>query len=108
MRMHMHPHQRRRREPFPSTNFWHWLLDSIVMAAGILGPLCTLPQVIIIYGSHEAAGVSVFTWTLYAILDTPWILYGWVHRERPIFYSYLLWCTFNSLVAVGAMLYGHA
>ena len=102
----MHPHQRKRGEPFPSNNFWFWLLDSIVMIAGIAGPLCTLPQVIAIYGSHEAAGVSAITWGLYACMDVPWILYGFVHRQRPIFYSYMLWCFFNSVVVIGAVLYG--
>ncbi|MDR3571399.1 MAG: hypothetical protein P4L81_04350 [Candidatus Pacebacteria bacterium] len=105
MKTHVHPHQRNRSEPFPSDNFWLWLLDGIVMVAGVLGPLCTLPQVVIIYGSHHAAGVSVLTWGLYAILDVPWILYGLAHRQKPILYSYLLWCTFNSLVAIGAILY---
>jgi uncharacterized protein with PQ loop repeat len=81
-------------------------LDVAVYAAGILGPLATIPQVLQIYTMHNAVGVSVATWGMYALFDIPWIIYAFVHREPPLIMCYLLWFLFNALVAIGALLYG--
>ncbi|MDO8548460.1 MAG: PQ-loop domain-containing transporter [bacterium] len=112
MRMHHHPSVRKRlpaarhgREPYPSQRFWFRVLDRIVLAAGIVAPVFTLPQIVLIYSTHSAAGVSALTWGVYALLDIPWILYGIAHRERPIVYTYTLWLVANAVVAVGAIVY---
>ncbi len=103
--MQLHFHTRKRREPYPSTKLWFRLLDRIVLVAGIVAPVFTLPQIFLIYSSHHAAGVSALTWGVYAVLDLPWILYGFAHRERPIVYSYLLWFVANLTVCIGALIY---
>ena len=82
------------------------MLDVIIYAVGIIGPLLTLPQLVEIYIVHNAAGVSALTWGGYTLLDIPWILYGLAHRERPITITYTLWLAFNGAVFVGALLYG--
>lgn len=104
--MHHHPSVRRRREAYPSQRFWFRMLDRIVLVAGIAAPIFTVPQIILIYSTHDAAGVSPLTWGVYALLDLPWVVYGFAHRERSIIYSYLLWCAANATVTVGAVLYG--
>lgn len=93
-------------EPYPARNVSLRALDGIVLFTGILGPLMTIPQIVQIYIYHEAAGVSLFTWGMYAIFDTPWIVYGFVHRERPIAITYMLWFTMNALVAIGVVVFG--
>ena len=112
MRMHHHPFVRRRlsatrheREPYPSERFWFRVLDSIVYVAGVLGPIFTLPQVLQIYSTHQADGVSALSFFMWALLDVPWIVYGLAHRERPIVYTYALWFLANATVAVGAVIY---
>ncbi len=82
------------------------LLDQIVYVAGVVGPLSTIPQILKIYIGHDAAGVSIATWLMYAIFDTPWIVYAYVHKERPLLVCYVLWFVFNTAVAVGAIMYG--
>ena len=99
-------HVRRRREPFPATRVGLRVLDIVVYIAGIVGPLATIPQVLEIYTTRSAAGVSFFTWGVYALFDIPWIVYAIVHRERPLLVCYILWFLFNSSVAVGVLLYG--
>ncbi len=104
--MHLHFAARKRREPYPSANLWLRLLDGIVLLGGIIAPIFTIPQIVLIYYTHSATGVSVVTWSVYALLDVPWILYGFAHKERAIVYSYLLWFVANATVAVGAIIYG--
>lgn len=80
-------------------------MDSLVLFAGIVSPLFTIPQIVLIYSTRDATGVSALSWGIFALLDIPWILYGFAHRERPIVYAYVLWLTMNTAVCVGALIY---
>jgi uncharacterized protein with PQ loop repeat len=101
-----HYHTRKRREPYPAQTLYMRLLDGVIYVVGILGPLATIPQVLKIYVAHDAAGVSLFSWAIYALFDIPWIMYAIAHKERPLIICYTLWFFFNSLVLVGVLLYG--
>lgn len=104
-----HVHRRKRGarnlEPFPSARMSVQLLDHIAIAAGIIGPIMTLPQVYQIFALQNAAGVSAVSWGAFAILDIPFILYGVVHRDRLIIVTYILWIVMNTAVAAGAIIY---
>ncbi len=110
MRSHPHLHLRQRisgsLEPYPARTAWKRLLDKSLYVVGIVGPIMTIPQIALIYSTHDAAGVAPLTWLSWALLDIPWILYGVVHREWQIVITYVLWFTANMLVVVGALLYG--
>lgn len=106
MRSAHHLHRRRRREPYPATGVGLRVLDIVVYAAGIAGPLATIPQVLEIYTTHSAEGVSLVTWLMYALFDLPWVIYAIVHREPPLILCYALWFAFNCAVVVGVLLYG--
>ncbi|MBI2030257.1 hypothetical protein HYT05_01400, partial [Candidatus Kaiserbacteria bacterium] len=71
-------------EPYPSPNIWIKLLDKTAVMAGIIGPIMTLPQIWQIYHFQNAAGVSALSWGAFAILDIPFILYGFVHKNTLI------------------------
>jgi len=105
-----HLQQRRRLsealEPFPASTFWKRLLDRLVFVAGVVGPLTTLPQLLKIYLLHQSRGVSPMSWGFPALLDIPWIVYGVVHRNRPITITYTLWLVMNGAICIGAIIYG--
>lgn len=105
-----HPHLRKRiskaLEPYPARTLWKRALDRVVFAVGIIGPVITIPQILLIYVGKNAAGVSAVSYFGLAILNVPWILYGLVHRERPIVVAYSLWFFVNLIIATGAVLYG--
>src|ERR1700688_4365969 len=84
MKFAHHYHTRVRRQPYPAKSMGLRALDVVVYIAGILGPLATLPQVLQIYTTHNASGISLATWSLYALFDLPWIIYAIVHREPPL------------------------
>lgn len=85
--------------------FWIRLLEKITVVAGVIGPLMTIPQIWDIYYLHHAAGVSVISWFAFGTLDIPFLLYGLVHRDRPIVITYALWFAANFAVAIGAFIY---
>ena len=93
-------------EPYPARQLRLIILDGIVLVVGILGPLSALPQVLKILVLQNATGVSVISWGLGALFDIPWILYGIVHKERPIVIAYTLWFFMNIAVTIGALMYG--
>ena len=92
-------------EPYPARTVWKRWLDRAVYAVGVIGPIMSLPQILLIYGGRNAAGVAPESWLMWALLDIPWIIYGFVHREYPIVITYTLWLVCNSLIFVGALLY---
>lgn len=105
-----HLHLRKRgahgTEPFPSKKAGIRLLDHVALAAGIIGPAMTLPQIYQIFHFHNATGVSVLSWAAFAILDIPFIIYGLVHKDRLITITYILWLVANLAVAFGSIFYG--
>jgi uncharacterized protein with PQ loop repeat len=105
-----HIHLRKRKiarfEPYPARSASLRLLDRVVLVVGVIGPLTTLPQILKLYLLQNATGISFLSWGLPGLLDIPWILYGIVHRERPITVAYSLWFVANMLVATGVLMFG--
>lgn len=106
-RHHLHLRKRlyKNLEPFPHPQFWLRFLDRLIFVVGFLGPAFTIPQIWEIFVVGNAAGVSSLTWGAYAVMDIPWILYGIMHRETAITFTYSLWLFTNVLVAIGALAY---
>lgn len=103
-----HLHQQKKlislRKPlFPDK--WLKLLDKVAFAVGILGPICTLPQIYNIWFLHEAVGVSVFSWASYALFNIVLLFYGIAHQVKLMMVMYTLWFIVNFTVALGAFLY---
>jgi uncharacterized protein with PQ loop repeat len=92
-------------ETYPHPKFWVRLLDRVLLVVAIIGPLAMVPQLWNVYVLKAVAGVSVVSFLSWAIMDIPWILYGMVHKERPILIAYLLWFATNLAVAIGAIAY---
>ena len=105
-----HLHTRKRisghtKHPFPANSRLLRLLDKVVYAAGIIAIIMMFPQLRLIYIEKSADGLAPITWVMLAILNIPWIIYGFAHREKPIVLVYCLWLIVNSLMFIGALLY---
>jgi|SRR5579872_1375227 len=104
--VHRHKHKR---SLSSQTNinhgFWENFLDKITLIAGVLGPIMVIPQIHKIYSTHSASGISAFSWFAFGILDVPFIIYGIVHKDRPIIATYSMFFAANLTVAIGAIIY---
>lgn len=102
-------HMRRRRQskcdPYPHPHPWINLLDRIVLVCGIIGPMTSIPQIMRVFIEKDVSGISVITWFLFAVFNVPWIIYGYVHREKPILIAYILWFITNSAVVIGVLIH---
>lgn len=81
------------------------IIDKIIYIVAIWSPLFTLPQVYKIYSTQDAHWLSAWTWGLYCIGPVVWWIYGFVHKDKPIIYSNIIWLTMYFAVFMGIVLY---
>lgn len=92
-------------EPFPARGAWKRFLDYLMYGVGIFAPLALLPQIGNIYIKHEIEGISLTTWVLLCAFNVLWILYGTVHKDKPIIIAHSLFAIFNATIVVGVLMY---
>jgi uncharacterized protein with PQ loop repeat len=92
-------------EAYPSPKFWIRLLDRLLIVIAVIGPLTAVTQVWNVYKYHEVAGLSLFSWSSWAFFNIFWMLYGFVHKDKPIVTTYILWFLMNASVAVGIIIF---
>lgn len=95
-----------RHEPYPHPDKWKRLLDRVIYAVGILGPVLTIPQVLKIWVENDASGVSGVSWFSYLVFAVIWVIYGIAHKQKPIILAYSLWIVLESLIVAGTVMYG--
>jgi len=104
-----HIHKRKRASSslceYPHSKKWIRFLDRFLLIVAVVGPLLVLPQILKIYVEQNAIGVSALSWGLLAIFNIPWIVYGFVHKDKPIAIGYSIWFVVNIIVTVGALIY---
>ncbi len=93
-------------ERYPPPNGVKRFVDRAVYIAGILGPVMTLPQLWKIWVVKNAAGVSLFSWASFLAAAVIWLVYGILHKDKPIIVNYALWVILEALIVVGVVLYG--
>jgi len=93
-------------EPYPHPNKWKRLIDKAIYVAGVFGPLMTAPQLFRIWYHKSAVDVSVLTWSGYLIAAIIWLIYGILHKNKPIIITYALWVLLETLVVIGTLVYG--
>jgi uncharacterized protein with PQ loop repeat len=108
---HPHLHIRKRKthenlKDYPNPHQGIKLLDRILLIVAILGPLASLPQIFKIYSTQSAGDISLISHVLLMFMTVPWIIYGFVHKERPIIFAYFLWFLFHVSIVAGFILYG--
>ena len=104
-----HQHVRKRvhknLETYPHPDKFKYYLDKVIYIVGLLTPILTLPQVYSIYAYGSAEGVSLLSWSYYSIAAIIWILYGVIHKEKPIILTYSFMFIVDILIVIGILLY---
>ena len=93
-------------EPYPNSNKWKRFLDKAVYYVAIIGPIMTIPQILMIWVEKNASGVSVVSWVSYMFIAIFWLLYGIVHNEKPIIFANCFWLVSSAIVVAGTLIYG--
>lgn len=78
----------------------------VLGAMSIFTMVMTVPQILTIWISHQAAGVSVVSWSAYLLSAILWFGYGLKKGDRNIYLPCVGWVGLDSAVIVGAVMYG--
>src|SRR3954466_2781820 len=81
------------------------LLSRLLGGMSVFTMLMTIPQVLTIWVRHEAAGVSVVSWSAYLLSAMLWFWYGLQKRDRNIYLPCVGWVGLDSAVIIGALVY---
>jgi MtN3 and saliva related transmembrane protein len=65
----------------------------------------TIPQILLIWQTKTAAGVSLFAWLGFIAYNTIWLMYGIVRKDPPIIISNSLWVSLQIVVVISVLLY---
>lgn len=84
---------------------WRHVIDKGIFVVAIASPLMTVPQIVMIWVQRSAAGVSIASWGAYLAAALFWLMYGFVHRDRAIIMSNILWVVLEAFVIAGAILF---
>ena len=81
------------------------VLSRLLGGMSIFTMLMTIPQVLTIWVNHQAAGVSVLSWSAYLLSAILWFWYGLQKRDRNIYLPCVGWVGLDSAVIIGAIIY---
>ena len=82
------------------------LLSRLLGGMSIFTLLMTVPQVLTIWVGHQAAGVSVLSWSAYFLSAILWFWYGLQKKDKNIYLPCIAWLGLDAAVIVGALIYG--
>ncbi len=105
-----HFHKRKRvhqkKEVFPHPNKYKRLMDDAVYVLAVFGPVITIPQISKIWIEQNASGLSLISWIGYLLGSIFWLIYGIIHKEKPIIFTNAMWIAFHFLIVLGIIVYG--
>lgn len=80
------------------------LFDRLFMLAAIAYPLSSLPQVVEVFNG-KSTGVSILSWSAFAFFSLLFIIYGTIHKVKPMVVTNSLWFIVQSLVVMGVVIH---
>jgi len=92
-------------KPYPNQDPFVRFLDKLLLFIAVAGPIMSIPQILKVWVDKATSGVSILSFSLFAIFDIPWIVYGIIHKEKPILIAYILWFIANLSIVIGVRLY---
>ena len=105
-----HYHVRKRihqkHEPYPHPDKWKNFVDKAIFVVGAFGPIMSIPQLLKIWIEKDATGVSIITWEAFLFIASFWLIYGIMHKEKPIIFTQSLWILTEILIVIGILIYG--
>ena len=105
-----HFHKRKRihqkHETYPHPDKFKRFIDKLILVVCVAAPVMTIPQVVKIWFEQNAMDVSALSWGSYLVFATIWLIYGVVHKEKPLIITNSLWIVLDILIVVGTIIYG--
>jgi len=84
----------------------HTKLRGLLGGMSLFTMIMTVPQVAAIWVGHQAAGVSILSWSAYLASALLWLVFGIQQRDKNIYLPCLGWIALDGAVIAGAVVYG--
>ena len=81
-------------------------MKRLLGAASIFTLVMSVPQALTIWVSHQAAGVSLISWSAYLVSAVLWLVYGLRKHDRNIYLPCLGWIAVDAAVILGILVNG--
>jgi uncharacterized protein with PQ loop repeat len=96
--------------PDPKTPAGHASLSETLMSRALGGMsiftmVMTVPQVWTIWIGHQAAGVSIISWSAYLLSAILWFVYGLRKGDKNIYLPCVGWVGLDAAVIIGAVMH---
>lgn len=90
------------------TQKWHQLtsLDQFVLIIGVVEPFFTIPQLIQIFSTKNAQGLSIITWLLFVFSTSVLFYWGVKRKLKPIYIPQAVWLISELIMIYGIIMYG--
>jgi uncharacterized protein with PQ loop repeat len=82
------------------------LLRRALAGMSVFTLLMTIPQVYTIWIRHQAAGVSILSWSAYLLGALLWFLHGVRSGDKNIYLACVGWIVLDAAVVIGIVVYG--
>lgn len=92
--------------PPPGRALTPGVVNRLLGSLSIFTMLMTIPQVLTIWLSQQAAGVSMLSWGAYLVSAVVWLWYGLRKRDPNIYWPCIGWIVLDTAVLAGAFVYG--
>ncbi len=76
----------------------------LIGSLSVFTMLMTIPQVLTIWLGHQAAGVSLLSWSAYLVSAILWFWYGLQKRDRNIYLPCVGWMALDGAVIVEVLM----
>ncbi|HEU5187485.1 MAG TPA: hypothetical protein VFT87_03200 [Candidatus Saccharimonadales bacterium] len=90
----------------PNKGGKHPVLDWLVTFMAVAGPALGVPQVIEIFVTHDASGLSLAAWIGFTCYTIVFLTYGAVYKLKPVIVAQSLWLCVYVSVIFGILVYG--
>ena len=82
------------------------IIKRLLGGLSIFTMVMTIPQVLRIWISHRAGGISMVSWGAYLVSAAVLLWYGLQKHDKNIYLPCIGWILLDSAVIVGALVYG--
>ncbi len=104
---HIHKRKIKHKElqEYPHPNKLKRFFDSSIYIIGCLGPMFGSIQSYKIYSNKSASDISLIAFGFNSFANIWWIIYGILHKEKPIIMVNILWVIVNLSIVTGVLIY---
>ena len=92
--------------PASQTSLSHRATNRLLGIMSIFTMIMTVPQALTIWIGHQAAGVSLLSWSAYLVSAVLWFWHGVRIHDKNIYLACVGWIVLDIAVVAGVIAYG--